>query len=147
MPAGELWDLSLEFADVVGGPGGELWERWQHTVGWEQRFSVCDDVLTSLVGENLVAPELQHCWGRLETILPSGSERLVATPCTWCVTTSTKSSRVPRTRGRRSCVSWSMKVTDREVSRCATRRAICGASAPTEEVGMAERSEKSSRLY
>jgi len=50
---------------VVGGPGGELWERLQHTVGWEQRFSVCDDVLSSLVGENLVAPELQHCWGTL----------------------------------------------------------------------------------
>lgn len=65
MPAGELWDLSLEFAHVVGGPGGELWERLQHTVGWEQRFSVCDDVLSSLVGENLVAPELQHCWGTL----------------------------------------------------------------------------------
>ncbi|MGH2698863.1 MAG: helix-turn-helix transcriptional regulator [Actinomycetota bacterium] len=65
MPAGELWDLSSEFADVVGGAGAELWERLQVTAGWEQRFEVCDDVLSSLVGGDLIAPELRCCWGTL----------------------------------------------------------------------------------
>ena len=65
MPAGELWDLSLEFADVVGGAGGELSERLQVSVSWADRFRVCDDVLTRLVGEKLVARELRHCWGAL----------------------------------------------------------------------------------
>src|SRR5262245_38099600 len=29
MPARELWDLSLELSEVVGGVGTELWERLQ----------------------------------------------------------------------------------------------------------------------
>jgi len=63
MPAGELWDLSLEFADVVGSVGNELWERLQTAEGWESRFAVCDEVLTRLTREEAAAPELQHCWG------------------------------------------------------------------------------------
>lgn len=62
MPAGELWDLSVEFADVVGALGGELWERSQLATTWEERFRVCDDILLRLVGEEEVAPELRHCW-------------------------------------------------------------------------------------
>ena len=63
MPAGELWDLSLEFADVVGSVGNELWERLQTAEGWESRFAICDEVLGRLTREEAVAPELQHCWG------------------------------------------------------------------------------------
>ena len=69
MPAAELWDLSIEFADVVGGPGVDLWERLQHAVGWDQRFDVCDDVLSQLAGPSQVVPVLQQCW---ETLVASG---------------------------------------------------------------------------
>lgn len=69
IPAAELWDLSVEFADVVGGPGRELWERLQLAAGWGQRFDVCDDILSRLVGGNQVTPELHHSW---ETLVASG---------------------------------------------------------------------------
>ena len=65
LPAGELWDLSLEFADVVGAAGGELWDRLQVAAGWDERFAVCDEVLSRLAGQDAVASELQHCWGTL----------------------------------------------------------------------------------
>lgn len=65
MPAKGIWDLSLEFADVVGAHGDELWERLQIATDWETRFAVCDDVLMRLAGEEVVAPEMQHCWGTL----------------------------------------------------------------------------------
>jgi AraC-like DNA-binding protein len=65
MPARAIWDLSVEFADVAGAAGLELWERLQATTGWEQRFRVCDDVLSRLAGEDEVAPELRHSWTAL----------------------------------------------------------------------------------
>lgn len=67
LPADELHNVSVELADVVGGPAGELWERLQHTVGWRQRFDVCDDVLTRLAAANsaTIPSELQHSWGLL----------------------------------------------------------------------------------
>jgi AraC-like DNA-binding protein len=65
LPAGELRDLSLEFDDVVGAAGGQLWERMQVAVGWKERFAVCDDHLSRLVSEDVVAPELQRCWATL----------------------------------------------------------------------------------
>jgi AraC-like DNA-binding protein len=69
MPAGELCNLSVEFADVVGAMGGELWERLQPTVGWGERFRVCDEVLRGLATGYEVAPELQYCW---QTLVDSG---------------------------------------------------------------------------
>jgi len=62
MPARALWDLSVEFADVAGGAGRELWERMQATTDWAERFRVCDDVLSRLDGEDEVAPDLQRSW-------------------------------------------------------------------------------------
>ena len=62
MPARELWNTSLECADVTGTPGRELWERLQGTEDWGQRFAVCDQVLTRLVGGDGVAGELRHAW-------------------------------------------------------------------------------------
>ena len=63
-PASELHNLSIELAEVAGAPGGELWERLQHTDGWRQRFDVCDDVLSRLMTAGIVAtgPELHHSW-------------------------------------------------------------------------------------
>jgi AraC-like DNA-binding protein len=65
MPARELWDTSLELADVVGGVGDELWERLQLADGWTERFAACDDVLTRLAVHNPVAAELEVCWDLL----------------------------------------------------------------------------------
>lgn len=71
MPASELFDLSVELADVAGVRAGELWERLQHTSEWRQRFDVCDDVLSRIttVRGTAVAPELQHSW---EVLVRSG---------------------------------------------------------------------------
>ncbi len=71
MPARELWDVSMEFAHVVGARGAELWERLQVTTGWAERFAVCDDVLTRLAGQDVVAGELQRCW---EALVSSGGQ-------------------------------------------------------------------------
>ena len=76
MPARELWDTSIEFADVAGPVGDELWERLQPTSSWDDRFRVCDDVLLRLVAltdragraspaGRPVAPELARAWRQL----------------------------------------------------------------------------------
>jgi AraC-like DNA-binding protein len=65
MPARELWDTSLELADVVGGVGDELWERLQIAEGWTERFAVCDHVLTRLAVHEPAATELGVCWDLL----------------------------------------------------------------------------------
>ena len=64
-PASALWSTSYELGDVVGGAGDELWERLQLAPTWDQRFAACDAVLTRLLGEAEVAPELDHSWHRL----------------------------------------------------------------------------------
>ena len=65
LPASEIWDLSLEFADVVGPVGNELWARLQEAEGWEERFTVCDEVLLRLARPAGVAHELQFSWESL----------------------------------------------------------------------------------
>jgi AraC-like DNA-binding protein len=65
IPARELWDTSIELADVVGGVGDELWERLQDADGWAARFAACDDVLTRLAVHDSAAVELEVCWDLL----------------------------------------------------------------------------------
>jgi AraC-like DNA-binding protein len=65
LPARELWNLSVELDDVVGGVGRELWERLQGVDGWDARFGVCDEVLGRLVTDEAVAPELRRSWDAL----------------------------------------------------------------------------------
>lgn len=65
LPARELWDLSLELDEVVGSVGDELWDRLQSTRTWQERFSVCDEVLQRLAGPRAPAPELMACWRAL----------------------------------------------------------------------------------
>ena len=65
MPAAELWDISVEAADVVGPAAFELWERLHHAAGWPARFAACDDVLGRLVASTDApppAPELSGAW-------------------------------------------------------------------------------------
>ncbi|MEV0245169.1 helix-turn-helix domain-containing protein [Nocardia sp. NPDC050712] len=66
LPAGELWDTTLEFADLAGPTGHELWERLQGPASWPQRFAACDQVLTRLARhDRLVVPELAWAWRTL----------------------------------------------------------------------------------
>jgi len=74
-PARELWNLSVELDDVIGGVGRELWERLQGIDGWEARFRVCDDVLGRLVTGDVVAAELRHSW---DVLVASGGTVSVA---------------------------------------------------------------------
>lgn len=62
MPAAELWDLSLESVEVIGGTGEELWQRLQDAASWSERFDVCDQVLCRRLGERRVARELAYSW-------------------------------------------------------------------------------------
>jgi AraC-like DNA-binding protein len=70
MPAGALWNASLELGDLVGPIGPELWERLQPAAGWAERFAACDDVLLRLLGRRsadelalaAVPAELRHSW-------------------------------------------------------------------------------------
>ncbi|MGV9725089.1 helix-turn-helix domain-containing protein [Nocardia beijingensis] len=63
MPAAALWDTSVEFADVVGPVGSELWERLQYARSWPERFGVCDRVLSALADPaRAVGPELTRAW-------------------------------------------------------------------------------------
>jgi AraC-like DNA-binding protein len=65
MPAGEIWDLSLELSELAGPIGVELWERLQVAGSWEQRFQTCDEVLGRMAGPGQVAADLCRCWNLL----------------------------------------------------------------------------------
>lgn len=68
LPSRELWNTSVECADVVGAAGRELWERLQGTTGWQQRFAMCDEVLNRLAAldsRTAVVPELRRAWTAL----------------------------------------------------------------------------------
>jgi AraC-like DNA-binding protein len=78
MPAGALWDTSLEAADVVGPVADELWERLHHAGGWAERFAACDDVFGRLVAGTAApapAPEVAGAW---ELLVGSGGTLGVA---------------------------------------------------------------------
>ncbi|WP_328388042.1 AraC family transcriptional regulator [Nocardia sp. NBC_00416] len=63
LPAAELWSTSIEFADLVGSPGRQLWEELQGHSEWPRRFAACDRVLTRLmVPDRAVGPELTWAW-------------------------------------------------------------------------------------
>jgi AraC-like DNA-binding protein len=62
MPARELWNMSGELEDVVGGPALELWERMQLARDWDERFAVCDDVFSRLLVEDELEPALRRSW-------------------------------------------------------------------------------------
>lgn len=62
LPAGALWDLTLELQEVTGTIGDELWERLQDAAGWGERFAACDAVLAQLAGEDQTPVELAACW-------------------------------------------------------------------------------------
>ena len=68
VPAAELWDISVEAADVLGPAAFELWERLHHASGWAERFAACDDVFGRLVARMAApapAPEVTGAWGLL----------------------------------------------------------------------------------
>jgi AraC-like DNA-binding protein len=83
MPARALWNVSLELDDLVGRLGTELWERLQPAATWPERFAVVDDVLQRLVGEQTVAPELQHSWDLLVASEGSGVVADLAATVGW----------------------------------------------------------------
>jgi AraC-like DNA-binding protein len=62
MPAGALWNQSLELEEVTGRAADELWERLQGPRSWDERFAICDQVLTSLLREDDVEPALRRSW-------------------------------------------------------------------------------------
>lgn len=77
LPAGALWNTSLECADVAGAAGRELWERLQVLVRWPDRFGACDEILTRLLHpDKVVAPELSYSW---KTLVQSGGEAPIST--------------------------------------------------------------------
>jgi AraC-like DNA-binding protein len=63
MPAGALWNTTVELGEVLGSIGTELWERLQPTTSWGDRFARCDEVLGRRVrADHLVVPELCEAW-------------------------------------------------------------------------------------
>ena len=78
VPAGELWDTSVEAADVLGPAAVEVWERLHHAGGWTERFAACDDVFGRLVARTAApapAPEVAGAW---ELLVGSGGTLAVA---------------------------------------------------------------------
>ena len=62
MPARELWNMSGELEDFIGGPTTELWERMQLARSWDDRFAVCDEVFSRLLVEDGLEPALRRSW-------------------------------------------------------------------------------------
>lgn len=70
MPAGELWNTSVEYAQVAGPVGRHLWEQLQGVADWPDRFAVCDRVLGALARtDQVVTPELSWAW---QTLVDTG---------------------------------------------------------------------------
>jgi AraC-like DNA-binding protein len=66
MPASALAWAVVEPADVLGSDGAELVERLNLAAGWEERFSVIDEVLLRVLTEPAPAPaEVRRAWQRL----------------------------------------------------------------------------------
>lgn len=68
MPAGALADVSVEFEQIVGPIGRELWERVQSAKDFRSRFAVCDEVLSrisALRGNDGLRRELRGAWYEL----------------------------------------------------------------------------------
>lgn len=77
LPARSLWSTSVEFSDVVGIAGLELWERLQGVARWADRFAACDDVLTRFAeSDRDVVPELRQAW---HALVRSGGSAPIAT--------------------------------------------------------------------
>ncbi len=62
LPAAELWNTTLELADVAGPVGTELWERLQGTTTWDERFAVVDAVLCRVLRDDPLEPALRRAW-------------------------------------------------------------------------------------
>ena len=80
MPASELWNTSVEAADLVGPAATELWERLNGTRDWRERFLACDDVLSRLLRvyddrHRDASPEVREAW---RVLLDSGGSEPVA---------------------------------------------------------------------
>lgn len=75
LPAAELWDLTLEADEVTGRAAVELSERLHDSDDWDMRFAVCDQVLSGLLDESTMAPELARVW---ETLVQTGGRVTVA---------------------------------------------------------------------
>ena len=78
MPAGALWDASVEAADVVGPAAVELWERLHHAGGWPERFAACDDVFGRLVAGRTGPAPAPEVTGAGELLVGSGGTLGVA---------------------------------------------------------------------
>jgi AraC-like DNA-binding protein len=78
MPAAELWDTSVEAADVVGPAAFELWERLHHAGDWPARFAACDDVLGRLIASADGPAPARELWGAWELLVGSGGRLAVA---------------------------------------------------------------------
>jgi len=62
VPAGALWNTSLELDEVVPAVRAELWERLQGAEAWADRFSACDEVLGRLLRDDPLEPALRRSW-------------------------------------------------------------------------------------
>lgn len=84
LPAGALWNTTLECADLVGPVGDELWERLQGPASWRTRFAVCDEVLTRLADpDRRVAPELSWAWRTVVDSAGAASVTMLAARVGW----------------------------------------------------------------
>ncbi|WP_040798168.1 helix-turn-helix domain-containing protein [Nocardia higoensis] len=84
LPAGALWNTTLECADLVGPVGDELWERLQGPASWRARFAVCDEVLTRLAcPDRLVGPELTWAWRAVVDSAGAASVSMLAERIGW----------------------------------------------------------------
>ena len=72
MPAAELWDTSVEAADVLGPAAVELWERLHCAGGWAERLAACDDVFGRLMARTAPTAPAAEVAGAWEVLVGSG---------------------------------------------------------------------------
>ncbi|WP_043657076.1 AraC family transcriptional regulator [Nocardia thailandica] len=66
MPAGELWDLTLECSDAHGPLGRRLAESVAAAPDWRARFAACDAALLAAARDDApIEPPLHRAWAAL----------------------------------------------------------------------------------
>ena len=83
VPAGALWNTTVELADVLGPTGDELWDRMQHAQGWAVRFAICDELLGRLLGVDTLELALARAWRLIVESGGTGSVSRLAERVGW----------------------------------------------------------------
>jgi AraC-like DNA-binding protein len=84
VPAGELAEIDVHAADVVGASAGQTWEQMQAATSWPERFDIIDRWLLACSRlDRTPAAQLAEAWRLLAGPRPASSVERIAEAVGW----------------------------------------------------------------